>query len=256
MIYDSNVHLTVSDNWDNVKFNYQTEIEHKFKKILKQYKLKGAACVGIGNIEKYNHTSFINKFKNKNFFLVPALNLDDKLKSQIDLFSKYRCNAIKIHPRSFKKTLEEIDLDKIFYYCNKRNFKIFICTYFNDVPKNFYNSDPKYIFSKAYKNYRNLKILLMHGGCERLMEFAELSRFSENILLDLSLTITKYAGSSVDNDIKFLFKNFDRKITLGSDFPEVNYDYFIKRVRFFSKNLPTIKKNNIFYKNMLSFIKK
>lgn len=95
----------------------------------------------------------------------------------------------------------------------------------------------------------------MHGGCERIMEFAEFVRFSKNILLDLSLTIMKYRNSSIDNDIKFLFQNYDQKITLGSDYPEINYKEFIKRIKFFSRGLTKKKKDNIYFKNFLRFIK-
>jgi predicted TIM-barrel fold metal-dependent hydrolase len=105
---------------------------------------------------------------------------------------------------------------------------------------------------KFLKKLERNKILLMHGGCERVMEFAELIRFNQNIFLDLSLTLMKYQGSSVDNDLKFLFNNFDRKITLGSDYPEVNYPLFLKRIKFFSKNVAINKLKNIYFKNAQS----
>ncbi len=255
MIFDTNVHFTVSDKWDNKKFKYQNKIKEKFHQIYKKYRLKGYACTGI-NLENYNHKKFIQKFKSKNAYLVPALNLNRNIKSQIDLIAKLGCESFKIHPRSFNTTIDKIDLDMIFYEANKRKFKIFLCTYFNDITSNFYTSDPKYLFSKVYKNYPNLKILLMHGGCERILEFAELCRFSKNILLDLSLTLIKYQDSSIDNDINYLFKHFDQKITLGSDYPEVDYDHFINRIKYFSKNLPTNKKRNIYYLNFIKFIEK
>ena len=64
----------------------------------------------------------------------------------------------------------------------------------------------------------------------------------------------KYEKSSIDNDIRYLFNYFDQKITLGSDFPEWNYDKFIKRIKFFSKNLSLKKKQNIYYKNIIKFL--
>ncbi len=255
MIFDTNVHLTVSDKWNNNNFDLNKNLKKNFDKIYKKNKLKGYACVGISNIEKYDHEPFIKKFQKENVFVVPALNPVGKIETQLDLFKKYNCKAVKIHPRSVNKKLSDINLDKIFFLCNKKKFSVFICTYFNDYPNNFYTSDPKYIFANAYKKYSDLKILLMHGGCERIMEFAELVRFSKNILLDLSLTIMKYRDSSIDNDIKFLFQNYDQKITLGSDYPEVNYKEFIKRIKFFSRGLPKDKRDNIYYKNFLKFIK-
>ena len=255
MIFDTNVHLTISDKWYNNKNYYNKDLKKNFDKIFKQNKLKGYACVGISNLGKYDHKLFIKKFKNKNVFLVPALNPLKKIETQLELFQKYNCKAVKIHPRSVNKNLSDLNLDKIFYLCNKKNLRIFICTYSNYIPKNFCTSDPKYIFAKAYKKYNNLKILLMHGGCERILEYSELVRFSKNIFLDLSLTIMKYKNSSVDHDIKYLFQNFDQKITLGSDYPEVNYNEFINRIKFFSKGLTKNKKDNIYFKNFQDFMK-
>lgn len=255
MIFDTNVHLTLSDKWSHNKFKVRKNLKKNFDKIYKQNKLKGYACVGISNLEKYDNQKFITKFQHKKVFVVPALNPLNNIERQLKLFEKYHCTAIKIHPRSVNKKLSDIDLDKIFYLCNRKRFSIFICSYFNDYPNNFYTSDPKYIFANAYRKYDNLKILLMHGGCERIMEFAELVRFSKNILLDLSLTIMKYKNSSVDQDIKFLFQNFDQKITLGSDYPEVDYKQFIQRIKFFSKGLSKEKRDNIYFKNFMKFIK-
>lgn len=252
MIFDTNVHLTVSDCWKKRK---NKGLEKDFYTIKEKFKLKGFACVAIGNLEEYDHSTFIEKFSNKGIHVVPALNLKKKILPQLKLFERYNCKTIKIHPRSFALKVDNINLEEIFYHCNKKKIKIFICTYFNDIPSNYYTSDPKYIFSKAYQKYPNLKIVLMHGGCERILEFAELIRFSKNILLDLSLTITKYAGSSLDRDIKFLFNKFDKKIVLGSDYPEVDYNFFIKRVKYFSKNITKDQKKNIYYRNIINFLK-
>ena len=255
MIFDTNVHLTLSDKWSNNKFSIKNNLRKNFDKIYKSYGLKGYACVGISNLEKYNHEQYIKKFRNKNVFIVPALNPNNKINDQLKLFEKYKCKAVTIHPRSVNKNLSDLNLDKIFYLCNKKKLRIFICTYSNDIPKNFCTSDPKYVFAQAYKKYSNLKILLMHGGCERILEYSELVRFSKNILLDLSLTIMKYKNSSVDHDIKYLFQNFDQKITLGSDYPEVNYKEFINRIKFFSKGLTKNKRDNIYFKNFQDFMK-
>ena len=254
MIFDTNVHLTLTDKWKNNKFSIKKNLEKNFDIINKLYRLKGFACVGISNLENYDTVKFIRKFKNKKIIIVPALNPRNNIDDQINLFHKYKCKAVKLHPRSVNKTLTDIDLDKIFYLCNKKKIRIFLCTYFNDYPNNLYSSDPKYIFSKAYQKYNDLRVLLMHGGCERILEFAELARFSKNILLDLSLTIMKYKGSSIDLDIKYLFHNFDRKITLGSDYPEVEYEEFINRVKYFSQDLSKNKKDNIYFKNFKKFI--
>ena len=69
MIFDTNVHLTISDKWYNNKHYYNKDLKKNFDKIFKQNKLKGYACVGISNLEKYDHELFIKKFINKMMML-------------------------------------------------------------------------------------------------------------------------------------------------------------------------------------------
>ena len=35
------------------------------------------------------------------------------------------------------------------------------------------------------------------------------------------MTMQKYRGSSIEQDIKFLFRTFDERICIGSDHPEL-----------------------------------
>ena len=67
------------------------------------------------------------------------------------------------------------------------------------------------------------------------------------------MTMIKYEGSSIDDDIKFLFKNFDERICVGSDHPEYSHEKFRERFNFFSKGLTLKKKENIAFKNLERF---
>lgn len=252
MIFDTNIHPTINEKWDNkIPFNPLSKII----KIKKKFKLKGYFAVGINNIGEYEHKKFFLKTSSlRNAYPVAGLNLKKNIIEEIKKIRNIGFKFVKIHNRSNSIPFEKVDLEKIFYHCNKYNLKILICSYFNSYSGLMPEKDPKYLLTKMLNKFKNLKILIIHGGCERLLEFAELSRFYENLLLDLSLTITKYEGSSIDSDIKYLFKNFDKKITLGSDYPEIDYKYFIKRINFFSKGISNSKKENIFFKNALKFI--
>ncbi len=43
-----------------------------------------------------------------------------------------------------------------------------------------------------------------------------------HLRLDLSFTLLRYAGSSLDADIRFFVENLDQRLVVGSDYP----DYF------------------------------
>jgi hypothetical protein len=63
-------------------------------------------------------------------------------------------------------------------------------------------------------------VILLHGGVIKLLEVAEIVRHFPTVLLDLSFTLCKFAGSSLDLDIRYLFAQFDQRICIGSDSPE------------------------------------
>ena len=86
-------------------------------------------------------------------------------------------------------------------------------------------------------------------------KYAELCRHNKNILLDLSLTIMKYKGSSIETDIDFLFNYFDRKICIGSDHPEWDYKNILNYLNKNQKLAVIEKKVNILFKNIETFFK-
>ena len=65
-----------------------------------------------------------------------------------------------------------------------------------------------------------LTFVLLHGAGPEVLALAEAVRPCENAFVDLSLTLTRYAGTSVDADLRFLFTRFDRRTLFGSDWPE------------------------------------
>ena len=115
--------------------------------------------------------------------------------------------------------------------------------------------DPFYQLIKILKKSPNLKLVIVHGGDVNLLKYAELVRFNDNLLLDLSMTMLKYKGSSIDNDIKFLFSNFDRRICIGTDHPEYSHEDLRTYFDSLIENLESHRAENIGYKNIMKFLK-
>jgi len=67
------------------------------------------------------------------------------------------------------------------------------------------------------------------------------------------MTICKYEGSSIDLDLEFMFQQFDRRICIGSDFPEYTLAKLRERFKLLSKNIDLKKKENITFRNISSF---
>jgi predicted TIM-barrel fold metal-dependent hydrolase len=115
-------------------------------------------------------------------------------------------------------------------------------------------ADPFYSLVKVIKQAPDTRVVLVHGGDVEILKYAEIVRFNDNLLLDLSMTITKYQGSSLDSDIKFLFRNFDRRICIGTDHPEYSHKLLRERFEYFSEDVPVDKLENIAYRNLRKFL--
>ena len=82
-------------------------------------------------------------------------------------------------------------LDIIFKYAAENELVVFYCTYPHCSAPNYPEVDPFYSLVKVIIQNPHTKLILVHGGVIDILKYAELARFNDNILLDLSLTIMK-----------------------------------------------------------------
>lgn len=66
----------------------------------------------------------------------------------------------------------------------------------------------------------NTRIVLVHGGYFDLLATSEAVRPMEHVLLDLSLTAVRFGAASIGLDVRYLLDTFDRRVCIGTDFPE------------------------------------
>src|SRR5262245_52193124 len=93
-------------------------------------------------------------------------------------------------------------------------------------------------------------IVLLHGGGTAILDLFELVRMHAQLLLDLSFTIVRYAGSSLDLDLRFLIENLDQRIVLGSDFPQYGPERALSRFAALAPDLDPEKRANILHRNL------
>jgi predicted TIM-barrel fold metal-dependent hydrolase len=82
--------------------------------------------------------------------------------------------------------------------------------------------DPLAYFFNLGQSIRNTQLIIMHGGGTRILQMAEMCRDLHHVHIDLSMTLSKYKGTSVASDIRWLCHHYDRRIIWASDFPEVS----------------------------------
>lgn len=253
-IFDSLTHPTISGNW--FKIQNKSSFESLKNEILKQ-KLIGACAVGIYGLEEYNHKLFIEKCKSiPNVYPVAGFNPNIiNISKELTKIKRLGYKAIKIHPRFNKIKLNNDKILETFKLAEKENLIIFLCTFFNTNLAEMPSSDPFWDLVNLIKKTPKLKIILMHGGIQDLMKYAELVRFNNNLLLDISYTMIKYQNSSLRYDIEYLFSHLDQRICIGSDFPEYNISDLRKSFSYYSDKISRKKCENIAYKNLMTFLK-
>src|SRR4029079_13542395 len=128
--------------------------------------------------------------------------------------------AVKVHPRfsSFEPTAAL--LGEVFQAATVRGLVVFYCTFLRAPIERYPSTDPLYTLVGGLRRSPGSKVVLVHGGDVQALRSAELVHYTPSLLLDLSYTLLKYRGSSLDADMHYLFRALDRRLCLGVDHPE------------------------------------
>jgi len=251
MIFDSLTHPTLDGSFLGKEGT-------TFKQVAKELKESGyrkACAIGMPGIGKYSHKDYYQACKKYDvFYPVAAIDFNKELSKEIEEIYSIGYRAIKIHPRFLEKSFSLEKLKEYFGLVESRGIVTFLCTYSYS---NIYENNQCLNFEnlvKVLSSCKPTKIVLLHGGVVEVMKYAELVRHNPNLLLDLSLTILKYRKSSIDADIEFLFNHFDRRICIGTDYPDFNFIQLKNRVESLSRDLDVEKLENITYKNLENFL--
>ena len=253
-ILDSLAHPTLTGRW------LGRDEDARFETLTAQAREAGfeACCaIGMANVEDYEHARFMAQCRAHDG-LVPVAGFDPtscgSIADEMARVSALGYRAIKVHPRFFKRSLDMSGLEETFRRAADAELVVFYCTYMHCALSDYPTADPLYSLIGLLKRVPDVRMVLVHGGDVSLLRYAELVRFNANLLLDLSLTIMKYEGSSIDDDIRFLFRRFDRRICIGTDFPEYSPAELRARFEHFSDGISEEKKRNIGYRNLRSFL--
>ena len=261
-IFDSLTHPMPNKNWISKSYDGKNSLDI-LKKSMKEENIKWAFAVGMGNkiggYEENNYADFITK-NTKNIFPVAFIDLkkiksfdNTRLSKYFDKLIKKGYYGIKLHPRIGKFSYLDKEIPKIINIAAKKNLVILLCTYiWSEYGKKYYIGPDLMI--ELLKKIKKAKVILVHGGTVQLMQYIEICRCFLNTLLDLSFTLCKYRGSSMDLDIKFAFNQFDRRICIGSDAPEFSSKELRESFNLFSKLLSKDKLKNIAFKNIFNFV--
>jgi len=254
-LFDANSHPTVGGGWPAKNLD---STFHRLSAELVKNHYRGACAVGVWGLERYAHQAFIERCR-KHANLVPIAGYFPRASSSVGrelaTLKKMGFKGIKIHPREPAMSLKDPRLVKTFQVAARLELPIFLCTYFHSAVSGYPTQDPLFDIAALLRRAPRARVLLVHGGDVNLLRYAEMVRFNPNLLLDLSMTFMKYRSSSLDLDIRFLFEQFDRRICVGTDFPEYTHGEVRKRFIEMSKGISRTKLENIAFRNIEGFLK-
>jgi len=187
--------------------------------------------------------------------LVPVAGFDpsshasvESVREAIGLLSSKGFPAVKLHPRlNAYDPLDERCLAAI-GEAGARGLIVFIDTLFRQ--RAHATAHAADVIDRIAHACPNVRIILLHGGGAALLEVAEIVRVRAALILDLSFTLLRYAGSSLDDDLRWTMSHLDQRVVVGSDMPEYTPEKAFARAEELMTDLPSEKRENIMHANL------
>jgi predicted TIM-barrel fold metal-dependent hydrolase len=225
-MFDTNAHPTVDGAW--IDGRSLCDFGRTEKK-LREAGFTHACAVALPGVGSYEPKAFAAAARRGGDFWVPiaawnstSYEFAHAVATMKNLVAMgYR--GVKVHPRLLKHMPEAEELGIVVAAAHEVGIPTLICSYPFGNPASNLRGNLLEILSRALQQCPQAPVMLLHAGCVDFLRFVEFARANANVLLDLSFTIMKYEGSSMDADLQFAFRTFDQRICLGSDFPEFEF---------------------------------
>jgi predicted TIM-barrel fold metal-dependent hydrolase len=256
-LFDSLAHPTVSGRWESRLFSapHDARVETLIAS-MRAAGFRRACAVGMAGVGGYEHEAFAalcRPFPE----LVPFAGIDpmaaDPLR-ELDTVRELGFRGIKLHPRLSGFALDDDAFVATLAGARDRDLVVMLCTYLHAPIPAYPSEDPLYALARALKRAPGVRIVLLHGGDVDLLRWAQLARHDEHLLLDLSFTMMKYRGSSIDADLRYLFGAFHRRVCIGVDHPEYGHDAVRVRFEELAAGLGDEPRRDVAYRSLSRFL--
>lgn len=261
-IFDTTTHPTIDGTWLHSRYD-GTAFVGQFIRNMDQTGVIGCFAIGMDGIGQYNEDEYIRMVKecgDNRFLPIAYFNFTNLSRQAIsarlyEIKAKGYC-GVKLHPRFSGFTIDNPLLPYVIDKANELHLIPLLCTYFPCSYQSQRKNNIETLGDMMMQISFDSSLILLHGGLTRLLDTMELVRFFPNVILDLSLTMCKYEGSSIDLDVEYIFKWFDRRTCLGTDSPEISHRQLRKRVDELEQITTDEKVRNIAYRNIFRLLDK
>lgn len=251
-IFDSATHPTLDGSWS---FGRHGLTFLGLAESIANYRNYRVLAHGLPNVGNYSHVAYKDKCDEFGFEAIAALTTTDsgKITGEIQTIASLGFRGVEVHPRLLGANGNLDYLTEVFRACAATNITCLLCTYEATSPGFLPIKDPFYDICDALNSSSDVKLILMHGGVSRLLQYAALARHSPTILLDLSFTFMDRVHLVMNDVVETLIFELDQRICIGSDSPEFPISSFIERLNTLLGGLPPAKAVNIAAGNLSRF---
>ena len=253
-LFDALSHPTLTGKWLG-------KADASFEDLVRQLRGAGfarACAVGIADHDGYQHAAFADRCRQFPE-LVPIAGVMPKvagaIENELDEVRDLGFRGIKLHPRYSRFKYDDSRLIDTFRAATRRDLAVFLCTYFHAPIEGYPEVDPLFCVARILKASPDTRLVLVHGGCVELMRWMQLARHTPNILLDISLTMMRYSGSSLDLDLRYLFFDFHDRTCLGTDYPDFSPSQIRARFEDMSRGASLEARKKIGSLNLARFLR-
>lgn len=255
-IFDSLSHIKKDGSW------YGTNHNASLERLLKEFDkvLTKTLLVGMPN-DDINYLIDIAKKYNDKFIPIAPIEFNsdtslEELEIQISNYKDLGFRGIKIHPRFLNTNLADNKIIDSIKLAGKYDLVSLLCTV-HRAPSKPLKRPLHDVIHEICDETQNSKTILLHGGYYDLLATSEVIRNFENTLLDLSATLIRFQDTHILTDIRYLFKTFDRRLCIGSDFPEFTIEDVLKIIKnkvIINNSIDKQKLENIYFNNLSRFM--
>ncbi len=250
-VFDSLVHATLDGRWPA-----KAGVDAGPDRLLRDMdaaKVDKACLVAVSGLNENTDVESIARAHPDRFVPVASVNparspSDDAVRASVREAADRGFAGIKLHPRMHGYDPESPVCLAALREAGALGLPAFVCTLFRRAGTPTRNAaDTVDALANAAPE---TTMVLLHGGGTEALGLFELVRMHAHLRLDLSFTLLRYAGSSLDPDIRFLVEHLDQRLVVGSDYP----DYAPSRAfaRFFelTEGLPRDKVQRVAHDNL------
>ena len=220
-----------------------------------------AFAVGMKDIGGYSLAAYADYIRSASQKVFPIAYYDfnesdtgREIAHKLENISRCGYLGIKVHPGFSGIDLRSQGLREVLCEAGLRKLPVLLCTFlhrqtYHGIPCSYLDFGPLLASLPQTSN-----VILIHGGDVNLLALMEISRPYPNVLLDLSFTLCRYEGSSIDLDIRYLFHHYDQRICVGSDNPQFSLGQLRRRFDELAAGLDREKSLNAAHRNLLALI--